>query len=151
MKNLNNMRKNVFATIIVSGLMATSGASIAAQDNKEKDEMKVTPSTPDRILMEDKNIEKMFKVREPGETLVLTIEDVEHDIKITNENGMKVLHVTNADYKDIELIRQTYTIIYNSDNFTINSSFTDDYVNKDEMQTKGTLEAMKAPAIESGF
>jgi nitrogen regulatory protein PII-like uncharacterized protein len=124
-KRLKHLHK--VAAGLITGIML-GFYNIAAADGHKIDEHKsdsdkqvkvVNEETSDKVLLTGKDKNAMFNVLRPSVRLVINIEGVDHDIKMSSQMGVTTLYVEDASLKDIESIRKTYVEISNTDNFEI--------------------------------
>ena len=127
--------KNVNQIIAYGALAATFVLSANSLVQATSLHKKVSEDTPDKILLKNKNTDTMFEVLEPSERLSLTIEGIGHDIRMTDKNGMTILHVKDASGEQIRLIESTYRVISGNDNFEIIPTYSDEYAKEMQADT----------------
>ncbi|MDT0628022.1 hypothetical protein [Alteromonas sp. W364] len=114
MKNIKKTMRTATQLLSVAVICTFFGYTSVAMAST-KDEIKVDVDTPDKVLLEDKNLEKMFKVKKPSETLAMTIEGVKHEIEIKLDGETTRLIIPASSSGKAEEIRKTYQAMAKTD------------------------------------
>jgi hypothetical protein len=96
---------------MVAALFSYTSVAMA----KNNDDSKVDIDTPDTVLLKDKNLEQMFKVKQPSERLAMTIEGVKHEIQIKLDGETTRLLIPAESSEKAEEIRRTYQAMTKTD------------------------------------
>lgn len=84
--------------------------------------IQVNQSTPDKVLLQGKNIEKMFSVASPSVSLSFKIEGVEHKVEVGGDATDVILYAHDASPRDIEIIRSAFAAITGEKDVQVNNS-----------------------------
>jgi N-acetyl-beta-hexosaminidase len=114
MRNAQKKMKVIKQVLSISASFAFLSYTSVAMAS-DKNDVKVDVDTPDKVLLEDKNLEKMFKVKKPSETLAMTIEGVKHEIQIKLDGDTTRLVIPAASGEKAEEIRKTYQAMTKTD------------------------------------
>ena len=105
--NKQNKRVNLnMAVVATTGYLLAVNTAFANENTVEVDSQ-----TPDSVILEDKNLDIMFKALEPSVRLELDVEGVDKEVKVKTIDDKTVLHIVDGDKEDAQLVKRVYSKI----------------------------------------
>lgn len=95
--------------IVLAVLVLTVIMSASANNNDSDKTIVVDESTPDHVLLKDKEVKSFAPALKPSERLRVVIENVQSKVEVVpNEQDTVILRVRDANSQEINEIKSTY-------------------------------------------
>lgn len=95
--------------IVLAVLVLTVIMSASANNNDSDKTIVVDESTPDHVLLKDKEVKSFAPALKPSERLRVVIENVQSKVEVVpNEQDTVTLRVRDANSQEINEIKSTY-------------------------------------------